>query len=107
VSAGCNPYLALAAYLTAGLDGIERKLDPGEPNLGNLYEKPLTEILESGIQILPQSLWEAVQELRDDPVVQEGLGPIAGEFLELKTQEWETYDTQVTQWEVDQYLTLF
>ncbi len=107
VSAGCNPYLALAAYLTAGLDGIERKLDPGEPNLGNLYEKPLTEILESGIQILPQSLWEAVQELRDDSVVQEGLGPIAGEFLDLKTQEWETYDTQVTQWEVDQYLTLF
>jgi len=107
VSAGCNPYLALAAYLAAGLDGIENKIDPGEPNLGNMYEKPLSEILEQGTQILPQSLIEAVQELKNDEVVKGALGVIADEFIDLKTKEWETYDGQVTQWEIDEYLTFF
>ncbi len=107
VSAGCNPYLALAAYVAAGMDGIENKIDPGDPNLGNMYERPLAEILEQGIQILPQSLLEAVHELRSDQVIQEALGVIAPEFINLKTQEWETYDAQVTQWEIDEYLTFF
>ena len=107
VSAGCNPYLALSAYVSAGLDGIDKKLDPGPPNLGNLYEKPLAEVLESGIQVLPQSLWEAIQELRKDEVVKNSLGPIADEFIDLKTREWETYDRQVTPWEIQEYLTYF
>jgi glutamine synthetase len=107
VSAGCNPYLALAAYVAAGMDGIENKIDPGDPNLGNMYEQPLAEILERGIQILPQSLLEAVQELRADQVVQDALGPISTEFINLKTREWESYDAQVTQWEIDEYLTFF
>lgn len=107
VSAGCNPYLALAAYLAAGLDGIDNQIDPGEPNLGNLYEKPLAEILESGIQILPQSLSEAVQYLREDTVIQNGLGCVADDFIDLKIREWETYDRQVTPWEVNEYLTFF
>jgi glutamine synthetase len=64
VSSGCNPYLALAAYLAAGLDGVERRLDPGPPNLGNLYEHTLAEIASRGIRLLPQSLAEAVQELK-------------------------------------------
>ena len=107
VSAGCNPYLALAAYVAAGLDGIENKIDPGDPNLGNMYERPLAEVREQGIKILPQSLWEAIEELRGDEVVKGALGGIADEFIELKTKEWETYDRQVTQWEVDEYLTFF
>ena len=107
VSAGCNPYLALAAYLAAGMDGIENRIDPGEPNLGNMYERPLREIIEQGTRILPQSLWEAIGELRDDEVVRGALGVIADEFIDLKTREWETYDGQVTQWEVDEYLTFF
>ena len=107
VSAGCNPYLALAAYVAAGVDGIENKIDPGEPNLGNMYERPLKDIIESGTQILPQSLWESVQELRNDEVINSALGVIADEFIELKTKEWETYDRQVTQWEIEEYLTFF
>lgn len=107
VSAGCNPYLALSAYLAAGLDGIENKIDPGDPNLGNMYERPLREVLESGTKILPQSLWEAVEELRHDDVIKASLGVIADEFIDLKTKEWETYDGQVTQWEIDEYLTFF
>ena len=107
VSAGCNPYLALAAYVAAGLDGIARGLDPGEPNLGNMYERSPEETLRRGIRIMPQSLPEAIEEFRRDEVVQQALGPIVGEFVELKLKEWQTYDRQVTPWEVEQYLTFF
>ena len=105
VSAGCNPYLALAAYIAAGLDGIENKLDPGEPNLGNMYERSPAEVRQHGIGILPQSLAEALGELRQDEVVKGALGPIAGEFIELKMREWTNYHRQITQWEIDEYLT--
>jgi glutamine synthetase len=104
VSAGCNPYLALAAYVAAGMDGIENKIDPGDPNLGNMYERPLAEVCEQGIKILPQSLCEAVGELRSDEVIKGALGVIADEFIELKTQEWQTYHNQVTPWEIAEYL---
>jgi len=107
VSAGANPYLALATYVACGMDGIEQKIDPGDPNLGNMYQRSLKEVIESGIQILPQSLWEAVGALKKDEVIQSALGPIAEEFINLKTKEWQTYDGQVTQWEVDEYLTFF
>ncbi|MDA1049434.1 MAG: type III glutamate--ammonia ligase [Planctomycetota bacterium] len=107
VSAGCNPYLALAAYVAAGIDGIENKIDPGAPNLENMYDKSLGEILAQGTKILPQSLLEAIGELRQDKVIQSALGVIAPEFIELKTREWETYVAQVTRWEIDQYLTFF
>ena len=102
-----TPADALAAYAAAGIDGIERKIDPGDPNLGNMYEQSLEEIRSCGISILPQSLWEALDALRADEVVKGALGPIADEFLDVKTKEWETYDKQVTQWEVDEYLTFF
>ena len=107
VSAGCNPYLGLAAYLAAGLDGVENKIDPGEPNLGNLYEKTLEEITGSGISILPQSLGESLSELEKDDVVQGGLGVIAEEFIKVKTAELHVSEQQVTAWEIDRYLTLF
>lgn len=106
VSAACNPYLGLAAFLAAGLDGMERKLEPGEPNLGNLYEKSLKEIHELGISPLPQSLHEALASLANNEAVRSGLGCIADEFLKLKEREWDTYSRQVTPWEVNQYLTL-
>ena len=107
VSAGCNPYLGLAAYVAAGMDGIARKLDPGEPNLGNMYARSLEEIYASGTEILPQSLAEAIDELEKDEIVRDALGVIADEFITLKKQEWETYLGQVSAWEVDQYLTFF
>lgn len=107
VSAGCNPYLALAVYLTAGLDGVRNQRDPGEPNLGNMYEKTLEEIAAAGIEILPQTLAESLEALKEDEVVQAGLGVIAGEFIDVKSREWQTGSSQVTPWEIDQYLTLF
>ena len=107
VSAAANPYLALAAYAAAGLDGIANRIDPGDPNLGNMYERPLDEIRAQGIQILPQSLGEALDELRQDDVIKSALGVIANDFIDLKTREGETYGQQVTAWEIDEYLTCF
>ena len=107
VSAACNPYLALAAYLSAGLDGVRRELDPGEPNLGNMYELGLDEIKRRGIALLPQSLPEALAALREDDVIQAALGVIYDEFVELKEAEWREYHRQVSQWELDRYLTMF
>ncbi|MEC7556813.1 MAG: type III glutamate--ammonia ligase, partial [Planctomycetota bacterium] len=88
-------------------DGVENKIDPGEPNLGNLYEKTLEEITGSGISILPQSLGESLSELEKDDVVQGGLGVIAEEFIKVKTAELHVSEQQVTAWEIDRYLTLF
>lgn len=107
VSAGCNPYLALAAYVAAGMDGIKNEFDPGAPNLGNMYERTFQEIQDAGVAVLPQSLREALDELAEDEVVLGALGEIAPEFLRVKRDEWETYDRQVTPWEIDQYLTFF
>ena len=107
VSSACNPYLAMAAYISAGLDGVRRKLDPGKANLGNLYDLGLEEISRRGIRTLPQSLPEALAAFREDEVIQGALGVISDEFASLKEAEWRDYHRQVTQWEVDRYLTLF
>ena len=107
MSAACNPYLAFGAYLSAGLDGIRRKLDPGEPNLGNLYELGLEEIRRRGVRMLPQSLAESLAELQADSVVRDSLGVIYDEFVAQKEAEWREYHRQVTPWEIERYLTLF
>ena len=107
MSSACNPYLSFAAYVTAGMDGIQRKLDPGEPFLGNLYELGLEEIRRRGVRLLPQSLAEALYELKQDELVQSSMGVIYDEFAPLKEGEWREYPRQVTQWELDRYLTMF
>tara|TARA_B100001750_G_C14924919_1_gene311160 strand:- start:195 stop:518 length:324 start_codon:yes stop_codon:yes gene_type:complete len=107
MSAACNPYLAFSAYLAAGLDGIERELNPGKPNLTNMYELGLEEITKRGIRMLPQTLDEALEHLRDDEVVQEAMGVIYDEFEDLKQAEWKDYHRHVSQWEIDRYLTMF
>ena len=107
ISSGTNPYLAMAVYLAAGLDGIRHQLDPGEPNLGNMYERSLKDIHDRGIGILPQSLKEAIEALRNDEVICSALGSIAKDYIDLKTREWESYHRQITTWEIGQYLTYF
>src|SRR5205814_2329623 len=83
-------------YLAAGLDGIARRLDPGEPNLGNMYEMSLEEMARRQIRVLPQSLSEALDELERDAVIQAALGPIYAEFHKLKRMEWNDYHRQVS-----------
>lgn len=107
VSGGMNPYLAFAAYLAAGLDGIIRRRDPGEPNLANMYQTTAAERDARNIRLLPQSLTEAIAELERDEVIQSALGPIAAEFTTLKKAEWLEYHAQVSRWEIDRYLTMF
>ena len=104
ISSAFNPYLGMAAYLAAGLDGIERRLDPGEPNLGNLYTADLETMAVRGVRALPQSLAEALGHFERDDVVRQSLGPIADEFLRLKRDEWREYHAQVESWEIRRYL---
>jgi len=106
VSSAFNPYLAFAAYLYAGLDGIKSRLDPGEPNLGNMYAMSLEEMTRRKVRVLPQSLSEALDALERDLVIQPALGPIYPEFLKLKRMEWNEYHRQVSGWEVERYLTM-
>ncbi|MEW6230576.1 MAG: type I glutamate--ammonia ligase, partial [Bacillota bacterium] len=103
-----NPYLALAVMLKAGLDGIKNKILPPEPVNKNIYALTAAERKEMGIESLPGSLKEALEELQQDPVVKEALGPhILERFIEAKNLEWDIYRTQVHKWEIDQYLTVF
>ena len=107
MSSACNPYLAFAAYVAAGMDGVRRKLDPGAANTDNMYDLSSAQIKKRGVDVLPQSLPEALNALASDKVVQDALGPIYGEFAAVKSAEWNSYHSQVTQWEIDRYLTLF
>jgi glutamine synthetase len=106
VSSAFNPYLGFAAYLAAGLDGIRRGLDPGEPNRDNAYALGLEEMARRQIRLLPQNLPEALAEFERDEIVRAGLGPIAEEFLRLKRAEWDEYHRQVSAWEVERFLTM-
>ncbi len=103
-----NPYLATAAILAAGMDGVEKQMDPGEPNNTNLYEWTPDQLRKAKIGVLPQNLSEAIDALEADKVVRAGLGEdLAAEFIRLKRMEWVEYSRQVSSWEVDRYLEFF
>jgi glutamine synthetase len=103
----CNPYLATAAVIAAGLDGIENDLDPGAAHNMNLYELTDQELKDYGIEILPQNLHEALRELEKDELLRDALGPVADEFLKLKHMEWVEYMRHVSDWELKSYLEFF
>ncbi len=102
----CNPYLAFAAMLSAGLDGIERDLTcPPPVNNINIYEKSSDELDAMGIAQLPGSLEEALGELEKDEVLRDALGKEVYEaFVRAKRAEWDEYRTRVMDWEVTYYL---
>ncbi|MEF8840287.1 MAG: type I glutamate--ammonia ligase [Haloarculaceae archaeon] len=104
----CNPYLAFAALITAGLDGIEQGLDCPDPVRENIYEFDEAKREEYGIDTLPGDLGEAVDALEADEVVMDALGPhVAEKFVEAKRTEFSEYIVEVSQWELDQYLETF
>jgi glutamine synthetase len=103
----CNPYLATAAVIAAGLDGIEKELDPGEPMNINLYDLAPEELTQKGIATLPQNLKAALDALAADSVVTDALGVLAEEFIKLKQMEWIEYMRHVSEWEVQRYLEFF
>ena len=102
-----NPYLAFNAMLAAGLDGVDRKLACPQPlNRLNVYELSQEQRHELGIGMLPGSLSEALRAFEADPVIQDALGSsITETFINARKAEWETFRTQVTDWEIDRYLT--
>ncbi len=101
----CNPYLALAVIISAGLDGIDEALKPSEPVDDNIYEMGLEERRERGIDSLPGTLAEALSEMRESDLVRRVLGDhIVDRFLAAKQIEWDDYRTKVHQWELDRYL---
>lgn len=104
----CNPYLAFAVILKAGLDGIKKKIEPPPSVDQNIYEMSPEELARLGIECLPSNLGEALEELRKDTVIQEALGPhVYEKFLAAKTLEWEEYRIQVHPWEIEMYLTRY
>ncbi|WP_366070267.1 type I glutamate--ammonia ligase [Methanothrix sp.] len=103
----CNPYLAFAAILAAGLDGIRRGIDPGEPMDVNLYELSDDELERLGVRMLPSNLHEALVALEEDKVIREALGEhVVNNLLRLGELEWRSYNTYVHQWEIDRYINI-
>jgi glutamine synthetase len=101
----CNPYLAFAAMLAAGLDGIERDLMPPAAVNEDVYHFEQCDLDERAIGTLPGTLAEALDALEEDEVIQEALGPaITDVFLRAKRAEWGAYRIQVTDWELERYL---
>ncbi|MFB6074949.1 MAG: glutamine synthetase family protein, partial [Haloarculaceae archaeon] len=104
----CNPYLAFAALIHAGLDGVENDLECPDPVRENIYEFDEQKREEYGITTLPSNLGEAVDALESDEVVQEALGEHVHEnFVEAKRTEFQDYLVDVSQWELDRYLETF
>lgn len=100
-----NPYLALAACLAAGLDGIEKGMTPPESVDSNIFAMPLDELQKKGIKQLPETLGEAIEAFKKDEFMKEILGEhIYTKYLEAKESEWREFRAQVTDWEVEEYL---
>ncbi len=101
----CNPYLAFAAMLAAGLDGIDKGMTPPGPTEENVFEFDYSQLEQANIQMMPGSLAEALDEFRKDEVIQTALGEhVCRWFIRAKTKEWDAYRLQVTPWELERYL---
>jgi glutamine synthetase len=101
----CNPYLAFAAMLTAGLDGIANKMDPGPPINKNVYTMSQRERARLKVRELPGNLREALDEFKKSKLIQDALGEhITTHYLEAKEAVWHEYIAQVHAWEHDRYL---
>src|SRR6266851_2956033 len=104
----CNPYLALAVMLRTGLDGIKRKLPLPPAMEESVFPQDEGERLHRRSQLLPATLGEALEGLREDALIRETLGDLLYEgFVEAKTIEWTDYRKQVHPWEIERYLSVF
>jgi glutamine synthetase len=103
----CNPYLTFAVMLQAGLDGIEKGYDLEDPMEMNLYDLTDDEREEMGIEMLPESLGEAIHISRHSEFLKQALGDhVFNRMIELKQNDWDEYRTHLTQWEMDKYLSV-
>lgn len=101
----CNPYLAFAVMIAAGLDGIKKKIQPPASAQKNIYQMSPAERLDNEIHSLPTSLREGLDWMERDPLIRETLGDhIYEHFLNAKSIEWDIYRSQVHGWEIQEYL---
>lgn len=101
----CNPYLAFAVMLKAGLDGIKNKIEPPDPVEEDVYHFDDEKLAEFYIETLPASLKEAIEDLEKSQLMKEALGDFTFKtYLEAKKKEWDEYRLYITQWELDRYL---
>jgi glutamine synthetase len=104
----CNPYLALAVMLRAGLDGIDKQTDPGPPVNKNIYTMSHRERRHLRIDELPGNLSDALDELEKSDLMRETLGDhIFDHFIAAKRTEWDTYIRHVSPWEIERYLNTY
>ncbi|WP_017299845.1 type III glutamate--ammonia ligase [Nodosilinea nodulosa] len=104
IDGAVNLYLATAGILAAGLDGIKHQTDPGDRIDENLFargdEFP-------NLQTLPKNLYEAVEALKQDSLLMEMMGELGAKtFLEMKAKEWDAFNAQITDWEMNQYVNI-
>jgi len=100
-----NPYLTLAVCLAAGLDGIKNELTPPQSVDKNIYALTNEERVALGVERLPENLDVAIIELENNDFMKSVLGEhVSKKYIEAKKLEWDNYRTQVTPWEIDQYL---
>ncbi len=105
VDPSTNPYLSLAAMVAAGLDGIKKKIEPGDPVMEDVYELSESKKRELGIGELPTTLRDALDHLATDEVIQKVLGShIFDAFMSIKIDEWNQYCLYITPWEIMKYL---
>jgi len=101
----CNPYLALAVCLAAGLDGIEKGMTPPPEITENIFGMDDAARAEAGIDALPGSLEEAIHAMKEDRLVLDTLGEhVAENYIEGKVKEWDEYRTRVSSWEREKYI---
>jgi glutamine synthetase len=104
----CNPYLAFAVMLAAGLDGVRNQIEPPQPITGNVYDMSARERARLKIKSLPANLAEAIDQLEKDKVIKDALGPhIFEHYVTAKRQEWSAYIAHVHPWELDRYLSTY
>ena len=101
----CNPYLAFSVMLAAGLEGIEKGYTLTDPVEANVIDMTSQARDEHGIEALPGNLWEAIRVTEQSALVRRALGDrVFRSFIENKKIEWESYHSQVSDYEVSRYL---
>lgn len=100
-----NPYLAMAAVLQAGLDGVEKAMTPPPPKDSNIFDLTPAQRKAADIHSLPKNLREAVKEFKNSEFAKYTVGEhVHAKYVEAKQEEWKEYTTRVSQWEIDKYL---
>lgn len=108
VDCAANPYLAMSAILASGLDGINGNCPSVKPIYSNLFTTSSSDRKEIGVEVLPANLHEALKEFEKDDIIKRSIGEHTSmNLISAKERTWDEYRKQVSQWEIDKYLTKY